>query len=251
MRVLIIEDEPLAAQKLLRQLAKLAPEFTVLECLESVEQAVTWLRKDMPDLIFLDIHLSDGLSFGIFEKVEVNVPIIFTTAYDQYAIQAFKVNSVDYLLKPVSASDLQYSIDKFRQQHGQQQALPNIELLRQALIGERPQYQKRFMVYTGEKIRTIQVEEAAYFFAEARSVLLVTKDGQQHIIDYTLDKLERMLDPDSFFRINRQFIIGVDAIGTMFQHTKGRVKIELHPICSKESIVSTEKASRFKAWLNR
>lgn len=251
MRVLIVEDEHLAAEKLQRQLGKVAPDFEVITVIESVEGAIKFLRDETPDLIFLDIHLSDGLSFSIFDKVQVSSPIIFTTAFDQYAIQAFKVNSVDYLLKPVSLSDLQYSIDKFKKNFGKEQSFPDLSMLKQALSPEKSQYQKRFLIYTGEKIRTIQVEDAAYFFAEARSVILASTDGKQHVMDYTLDKLEQMLNPDQFFRINRQFIINVDAIGGMVQHTKGRVKIQLEPACTKESIVSAEKASRFKAWLNR
>lgn len=249
--VLIIEDEALAAEKLQRQLRKLEPEYNVVAVLESVSQAVAWLSENTADLIFQDIHLSDGSSFGIFDQVEVTAPIIFTTAYDQYAIQAFKVNSVDYLLKPVNAKDLEASLTKFKQHFGKANALPDLDLLKKALLGKKEVYQKRFMVYTGEKIRTIQIEDVAYFFAEARSVLLITHNNDQFVIDYTLDKLADVLDPEQYFRINRQFIIGVKAIGAMHQHTKGRVKIQLNPNCNKESIVSTEKASRFKSWLNK
>lgn len=250
-KVVIIEDEPLAAQKLQRQLHKIEPDYEVIAVLESVEQSIAWLSTNTVDLIFLDIHLSDGLSFGIFDQIEATSPIIFTTAYDQYAIQAFKVNSVDYLLKPVTASDLQQSISKFKQHFEAPLPSPDLSALKAALIGDAQQYQKRFMVYTGEKIRTIQVQEVAYFIAEARTVLLVTHDDKQYIVDYTLDKLEQVLDPEQFFRINRQFIIGINAIDSMLHHTKSRVKIQLNPACSKESIVSTEKAARFKAWLNR
>lgn len=251
MRVIIIEDEPIAAAKLQRQLQKARPDISIDAVLDSVEDGIRYLRQHQPDLVFLDIHLSDGLGFSIFDQVPPAAPVIFTTAYDQYAIKAFELNSVDYLLKPIAQSDLEAALEKFESSFGKPNTMPNLGELRAALLGKEQQHQKRFLVYTGEKIKSIQVEDTAYFFAESGEVLLVTKTNQQYILDYTLDKLEQVLDPSSFFRINRQFIIGIDAIGNMVQHTKGRVKIELQPNCSKESIVSVEKSARFKAWLNR
>jgi len=253
LNVLIIEDEPPAARRLGRMLQQLEPQAQIMEILDSVSSAVRWLEAHEADLIFADIHLADGNSFAIFEQVKVPTPIIFATAYDQYAIRAFKLNSVDYLLKPIEREDLEKALTKFRENRQRQTGPIDVQALMQAMESQkqRPTYQRRFMVTTGEKIKSIPIEEVAYFFGQQKYVFLITRDGRQHIVDYTLTQLEDLLDPEQFFRINRQFIIGFDAIGQMFSYSKSRVKIELDPPSDMEAIVSIEKAPRFKEWLNR
>lgn len=251
MKVLIIEDEQLAADKLKRQLLQVAEEIQVIEVVESVKGAVEWLSNNTVDLILSDIHLSDGLSFNIFNQIQVKTPVIFVTAYDQYAIQAFKVNSIDYLLKPVAKTDLMKAIDKFNElQSGLNEGIDFTAVI-DAMNGPVKEYQKRFMVYFGDKIRTVSVEDVAYFYAEGKYVFLVCTDGQEYIVDFTLDKLSHVLDPAVFFRINRQFIVGLKGIETMYSYTKGRVKIDLNPPAKKEAVVSVDRAGSFKKWLNQ
>ena len=251
MKVLVVEDEKLAAEKLMRQLNQLEDTIEIIGATESVKQTVEWLQQNSPDLIFCDIHLSDGLSFNIFNQVSVKTPVIFVTAYDQYAIQAFSVNSIDYLLKPVAKSDLQNALSKFQELRNEMNAGIDFKAVMDAMRGPSKEYQKRFLVYFGDKIRTIDVEKVAYFYAEGKYVFLVEESGQEYIIDYTLDKLTNVLEPDVFFRINRQFIICVKGIDTMHTYTKGRVKIDLKPTSKKESIVSVDRAGKFKKWLNQ
>jgi DNA-binding LytR/AlgR family response regulator len=249
LKVLIVEDEFPAAKRLIRLLEQVDPTIEVLDTLDSVERAVAWLKQHQADLIFLDIHLADGNSFSIFEQVTVKTPIIFATAYDKYAIQAFKLNSVDYLLKPIEREELAQSLAKYRDTR-QTQAPLDVEALLRAMQPQH-EYQKRFMVTAGDKIKSVPIEEVAYFFGQQKYVFLTTKDNRQYIVDFTLGKLEDMLDPQRFFRINRQFIISFDAIASMFAYSKSRVKIELDPPGEIEAIVSIEKAPRFKEWLNR
>ena len=250
LNVLIIEDEPLAAKRLIRLLNQVESEVNVLDTLDTISSAVKWLSQEEADLIFLDIHLADGNSFNIFDQVEVKTPIIFSTAYDQYAIRAFQVNSVDYLLKPIETEDLERSLKKFKSSFQQEEKVDYASIAR-AIEEKKQEYQKRFMVTTGEKIKSIPVSEVAYFFGQQKYVFLITHDNRRYIIDYTLGKLEALLDPEQFFRINRQFIIGFDSISSMFSYSKSRVKIELEPASDIEAIVSIEKSRDFKDWLNR
>ncbi|MES2779276.1 MAG: LytTR family DNA-binding domain-containing protein [Bacteroidota bacterium] len=246
MKVIIIEDEPIAAQHLQKLLTGEDPEIQVLEILPSVKKAVAWfLANPAPDLIFMDIQLNDDLSFRIFDLVEVKTPVIFTTAYDHYAIKAFKLNSVDYLLKPLDSKELRQALQKFNTLYKQ----PDwIKLL--ASLGQQPEYQKRFMVTSGNKIRSIASEEIAYFRADGRYVHMHTRDTLTHIIDHSLDKLEDILDPALFFRINRQFIVHIHCIRQMSAYTKGRIKIETEPPCKEDVIVSIDRSGNFKKWLN-
>ncbi|MEL6674213.1 MAG: LytTR family DNA-binding domain-containing protein [Bacteroidota bacterium] len=248
--ILIIEDEPLAAKRLTRLIGQLGHPTQILDTLDSVTEAVSWLSQHEADLIFLDIHLADGDSFAIFDQVEVKTPIIFATAYDQYAIRAFKLNSVDYLLKPIETAELEHAFEKFLAQRSDRMPL-DVQALVAAMQAPAPGFQKRFMVTSGEKIKSVPIEEVAYFYGQQKYVFLITKDNRRHIVDYTLGKLEGLLDPEQFFRINRQFIIGFDAISNMFSYSKSRVKVELEPASEVEAIVSIEKARHFKDWLNR
>lgn len=246
-RTVIIEDEPLAAERLSKLIAKTGSDLLVVATLDSIATAVKWFGAHTCDLIFLDIHLSDGISFRIFEKADVKAPIIFTTAFDQYAIRAFKLNSVDYLLKPVDEKELQAAIEKFRSRN---QPMPDWKQLIRSL--EKPEYQKRFMVNSGQKIKSIEVNDIAYLYADEKIVIMQQKDaGGRFPLDYTLDKLESVLDPEKFFRINRKLIVNMDAIKNMFPYSKGRIVLELQPRPEFETVVSIDRAAEFKQWLNK
>lgn len=250
-KVIIVEDERLAAEKLIRQLKNIDSELEIVAKLDSVASTVEFLTNHSVDLIFLDIHLGDDLSFHIFDKVKIKTPIIFTTAYDQYAIKAFKLNSLDYLLKPVNKNELKEALLKFYDNQQRQTPVDYQTLLQGLQSNLEPTFQKRFMVYKGDRVKTIEVKDVAYFFAEGKYVYLVDTDGHEHLVDYTLDKLQSKLDPEQFFRINRQFIIQICAISDMVAYSKGRLKISLEPSPKKETIVSIDRATDFKNWLNK
>lgn len=250
LNILIVEDEPLAATRLKRLILEIEPAANIVEILDSVQSSVAWLQENQADLIFLDIHLADGNSFSIFDQVDVTTPIIFSTAYDQYAIKAFKVNSVDYLLKPIEKEDLAASLAKY------QSGIPSpgemdMGALMRAIKGKQEEHQKRFIVTAGDKIKSVEAADVAYFFGRQKYVFLVTRDGRRHIVDYTLGNLESLLNPEDFFRINRQFIINFSGISNMFTYSKSRIKVEMDPPTEIEAIVSIDKAKRFREWLNR
>jgi two-component system response regulator LytT len=250
MNVLIIEDEKWAADKLESMLIETDLEINILAKLGSIKQSVKWLLQNSADLIFLDIQLSDGLSFSIFDQVSVSTPIIFTTAYDQYAIKAFQVNSIAYLLKPIRKSDLTESLQKFRNLKSAFSI--DFDVLLSQIQGKKPDYQKRFLIQIGEKIRKIEVTEIAYFYILDKAVYLRTFQGNNYPVEYALDKLETMLDPAIFFRINRKYLVNIDAISNMVAYSRGRVKLGLTPGTDEESdtIVSIDRSSTFKKWLN-
>lgn len=249
-KVLIIEDELPAREHLARLLKAIQPNLEILDQLDSVQAAIAWLGQYRADLIFLDIHLSDGNSFTIFEKMVIHTPIIFTTAYDEYAIKAFKVNSIDYLLKPIDEDDLRQSLDKFQTLTTE---LPrtNLEALIKTLAHPPKTYQERFMVHRGERLLSVLTDQIAYFEGEDRYVYLVKKDGIRYIVPYRLSDLEALLDPRQFFRLNRSFIARFDAIQTMVNVSKSRIKVELTPKATREIIVSSEYSQQFKQWLNQ
>ncbi|HMJ48286.1 MAG TPA: LytTR family DNA-binding domain-containing protein, partial [Ferruginibacter sp.] len=227
------------------------PDSTVIGSLDSVAHAIDWLNNnESPDLIFSDIQLSDGLSFEIFKSVELRCPVIFVTAYDQYALNAFKVNSIDYLLKPVKKDELQSALAKFKKiTPSPLSPSLDIEKLLMAYGGQQDNYKKRFVVKYGEHIKTITTDEIVYFYTEDKINFLTTKEGRRFTIDFNLDTLDSMLDPKVFFRINRQFIISIHSIAEMFSYSKSRVLIKLNPPSRHETIVSTERSSAFKTWL--
>ena len=246
MKVLIIEDEDAAARRLQKLVKEIIPDAELKEPLDSVEAVLNWLdNNELPDLIFMDIHLADGSSFEIFNHVQVEKPVIFTTAYDQYAIQAFKVNTIDYLLKPIKRQELEQAIEKYRKWLGGAQI--DYAQLARAMQGE--QYNKRFLIRIGQSIRVVEMKEAAYFYTESKISFVVTREGKRYPLDYSLEKLEEMSDPQIFFRINRQFIVNIEAIKEMYAYSKSRVKVELVPPCELETIVSTERSPYFKKWL--
>jgi DNA-binding LytR/AlgR family response regulator len=249
--VLIIEDEEAAARRLSKMIHDILPNANIHPPIVSITSAITWLQNNpSPDAIFLDVHLADGQSFEIFKQVKVTCPIIFTTAYDQYALEAFKVNSIDYLLKPIKKEELQRSNDKFRQLTTPSQQNLSIEKLLATLQQTKPEYKQRFAVKYGEHIQTIETPDVAYFYTENKVNFLVTKQNRRYAIDNNLDQLETVLDPQKFFRINRQFIIGFHSITEMLTYSKSRVLVKLNPATKLETIVSAERSGAFKAWLD-
>ena len=250
MKAVIIEDEKHARDHLKAVLERIEPGIDIQAQLESVSAAVSWLGQNDPELMFLDIHLADDLSFSIFEQIPVSCPVVFTTAYDRYAIQAFKVNSIDYLLKPIDPEELRQAISKYKQLRQPQQAA--LEAIKRAILQQQtPSFQKRFLVKKGEKFSSVKTEDIAYFEGEDRYVFLVKKDGQRFFVDQKLQALEGMLDPQAFFRLNRSFICHFDSISAMNALSKSRVKVELDPPSKREIIVSTDNTRLFKEWLNR
>jgi DNA-binding LytR/AlgR family response regulator len=248
MNVLIVEDEEAAANHLAAVLKETDDSITIMAVLQSVKETVTWLRQHQPDVIFMDIHLADDISFSIFEQVDVQAPIIFTTAYDHYAIKAFKLKSIDYLLKPIDKKEVQHALSKYRELASHSQA--DMKQLLQ-LLNTIPEYQKRFMISSGTKIRSVESEAVAAFYSEGRYVMMLLNDGSKHITDYTLDKLESILDPAVFFRIHRGMTLRFGAIEQMHTYTKSRIKIEMKPDPGFEVIVSIDRSGAFKKWLNR
>ncbi len=249
MKILIIEDEDPAAKRLQKMLLEIEPAAELSDNIVSVSSAIKWFKENkLPDLVIADIQLSDGLSFEIFKAVEVLCPVIFTTAYDQYAIEAFKVNSIDYLLKPIKNEELAAAVLKFKKIKPAAPALDIAQLLK-SFASPATDYKKRFVVRYGEHIKTINIEDVAFFYTEDKINFLTTKEGRRFTIDFNLDTLESMLDPKDFFRINRQYIIGIQSIAEMFAYTKSRVLIKLNPPAKHETIVSTERSAEFKLWL--
>ncbi|MEA1897410.1 MAG: LytTR family DNA-binding domain-containing protein [Bacteroidota bacterium] len=250
MKVLIIEDEKIAANNLETMLHQIDVNVDVQNKIDSIEESVKWLSNNTADLLFLDIHLADGLCFKIFEQIEIKTPVIFTTAYDQYAIRAFKVNSIDYLLKPIEIQQLKQSIEKFKELNQVQNA-KTIDF--DALVNfynERIKYQERFIIRYAQKIKSVKTNDIAYFYIDAESVFLCTKGNNIYPIDYSLDKLENIINPKDFFRINRQFIVNISSIENMYSLSKSRIKIQLKPKPDYETIVSYGRMSDFRKWLN-
>lgn len=252
MKVIIIEDEVPAAEKLERYLHKYDPAIVVLGIFNSVKASAAWLldHQGETDLIFMDIQLIDGISFQIFQQVQVQKPVIFTTAFNEFALDAFKVNSIDYLLKPLTFTDLSAALKKMESMREQfQSAPPQRERIERAFSNLRPkEYKTRFMVKLGEHIRSITTDQVALFFADGRDVYLITNQGRKFIIDYTLEALEEILDPRLFFRINRTFILPINAIKDVLVYSNSRLKITTTTEFDREIIVSREKVADFKNW---
>lgn len=252
-RTLIIEDEEIAAKRLQKLVTELLPEAEMLPVQSSIAGTVLWFQQNKaPDLIFADIQLADGPSFDIFRQIEINTPVIFTTAFDAYAIHAFKLNSVDYLLKPVKKDEIRQAIEKFKRIFLTEKNIdvhqPNLEQLLQSLKTS-TQFKERFVIRLGEHMHTIETNQVAYFYTENKANYLVTKAAKKYPSDFNLDQLETMMNPKEFFRINRQFFISYTSIAEMFTYSKARVLIKLNPPSKLETIVSTERAASFKSWL--
>ncbi|SNC59543.1 two component transcriptional regulator, LytTR family [Hymenobacter gelipurpurascens] len=261
MTVLLLEDEYPAAERLQRLLGQAAPEAQVVAVLDSVAGALQWLdAHPAPDLILSDIQLADGLSLEVFEQTIVRSPVIFTTAYDAYAIRAFKANSVDYLLKPVKLAELQAALTKLREWRTAPQApaapLPEkddtahrLERLLDALPRPDRQYKTRFLVRSGEQLLPLPAAQVAWFQSRHETTTLAATDGRRFVVDYTLEQLESLLDPTQFFRINRQFIAQLPAVQRLHPHFNGKLLLDLQPAPSDEVLVSREKAAAVKSWL--
>jgi DNA-binding LytR/AlgR family response regulator len=251
MNTIIIEDENLSAQRLEGMLQKCDPNIRVSAILPSVAESVQWLRRnEMPDLVFMDIHLEDDLCFKIFELAPLTSPVIFTTAYDEYMIKAFKVNSIDYLLKPVNLVELMAALNKYKALK-EQFSKPDFNTLLQ-FIGQRtPEYKTRFMITVGNKIRSIETADVSYFYSDEKITFMVTREGQHLPIDFSLDKLVTLLDPQHFFRASRQYLVGFTSIQAVLTHFKGKLKLELTPKSRHEVFVSGDRMADFKDWLGR
>ncbi len=246
MKVLIIEDEAAAARRLQKLIQDIDPTIEVIAQLDSIEATMEWLgTNELPELIFMDIHLADGSSFEIFHYVKFDKPVIFTTAYDQYAIQAFKVNAIDYLLKPIKQAELEQAILKFKQ--WKSNAVFDYQQLAKAMQQENQP--RRLLIKLGQTIRVVNMNEAAYFYTENKITFVVTKESKRYPLDFSLEKVEELVDEKSFFRINRQFIVNIQSIKEMYAYSKSRVKLELVPPCDLDTVVSTERSPVFKRWL--
>ena len=250
MKTLIIEDEKPSARRLSRLLNELDVPVTTM--LHSVEESIAWFRKnEHPDLIFLDIQLSDGLSFEIFDKVEVHSAIIFTTAYDEYALQAFKLNSIDYLLKPIDDEELETAVKKYRSLKPEPQKMAlDFEDIKKLLVNplER-EYKTRFTVKVGQHLKIINADEVECFYSENKGSYAATSDGRNYLLDTTLENLESELQPRTFFRVSRKFYVNVEHIKDIISYTNSRLQIKLNRFSEQEIIVSRERVRDFKLWL--
>ncbi|RZN83077.1 MAG: response regulator transcription factor [Winogradskyella sp.] len=250
MNVIIIEDEKPSARRLQRMLN--AIDINAETMLHSVEEAVDWFQNNPhPDLIFLDIQLSDGLSFEIFDAVEIKSAVIFTTAYDEYALQAFKLNSIDYLLKPIDDEDLKIAVDKFKERSPQRQAVTlDFNDIKNLLVNpiER-EYKKRFSVKVGQHLKLINIEDIECVYSENKGTYAYTKEGRNYLLDSTLDQLENELEPHVFFRISRKFYVNINAIKDMVSYTNSRLQIKLKTFNEQDIIVARERVKDFKNWL--
>lgn len=253
MKILIVEDEKPAIEKLEHLLLKYDEEIEIVGKCQSVEQTINWINdeKYSADLMFLDIQLTDGLSFEIFERTNVNTPVIFITAYNEYALQAFKVNSIDYLLKPLNYDDLYNSMEKIkvlRENLPANKERIHYDELSRVILQMNKSYKNRFLVKVGDHIKSIKADNISLFYAEGRTVFILTNKLNKYIIDYTLEELEKNLDPDMFFRPNRSFIVNINAIKDVVVYSNSRLMIILNDNFEKEIIVSRDKVVQLKTW---
>ena len=254
MRVVIVEDEHLTAQRLENMLHKYDASIEVASTIPSVSEAIEWFKNNEdPDLAFMDIHLEDGQCFSIFENLNLQVPVVFTTAYDEYTIKAFKVNSVDYLMKPLNYDELVQAIEKFKRIHAQPNAAEpkGLETLLQSLHKKEPEYKDRFLVSIGSRLKPVETAEINYFYSAEKITFLVTKDNQRFPVDYSLDKLSLVLNPKEYYRVNRQMMIKLSAITNIHLYPKGKIKLDIVPAMKEDVFVSMDKVVEFKEWLGR
>jgi two-component system response regulator LytT len=255
-KVLIIEDE-IPAQRLLKQtLQEITIETKVVDCLNSIKSAVAWFQNnEHPEIVLLDIQLSDGLSFEIFKQVNIDSLIIFTTAFDAYALQAFKVNSLDYLLKPIEKDELQAAFEKYQQYNTQfiQEKNSSIDFSELAALikNEKPEYRKRFLIQSNESFFHLSVGDIAFFYSMQGITFAVTFEKREYPVNFSLESLKEQLHPDIFFKINRQFIVSIDAIKRVHSYFNGKLKLEIKPAHTEDIVVGKDKAAAFKRWLDR
>ena len=258
MKILIVEDEELAVKKLQKTLFAVDESAEIVGVTDSIKTTVDWLQSSpAPDLILMDIELADGQSFEIFNLMPVKVPVIFTTSYDEYALKAFKVNSIDYLLKPIQKEELQAALEKFRRVTASAHAEAKPDLNIDNLIKELQQklqpkeYRKRFLVKQAQKLVSIEVSDIAYFYSDGRLNFFKTCDNKKYVVDYTMDELEDMLDPDKYFRTSRSFYVSVNCIDQIHDYFGNRLLLQLSPTVDKEVLVSREKVMDFKKWMGK
>ncbi len=254
MKILIVEDEELAVKKLQKTLAAVDETAEVVGTADCIKSAVSWLESNpVPDLILMDIELADGQSFEIFNLTEVKSPVIFTTSYDEFALKAFKVNSVDYLLKPVQKEELQAALTKFKKLKAETK--PDVSL--DSLVKELQQklqpkeFRKRFLVKHAQKLVSIEIGDIAYFYSDGRLNFFKTTDNKKYVVDYTMDELEEMLDPEKYFRISRSFYVSIESVDKIEDYFGNRLILGLKPAVDKESLVSREKVTEFKKWMGK
>jgi two-component system, LytTR family, response regulator LytT len=250
-RTLIVEDEPLAAKRLQKMLVEIEPQIEVVDIIDTVEEAIVWFKNNpSPRLVMLDIQLADGISFDIFKQVTIDSFVVFTTAFDQYAIRAFELNSIDYLLKPIEKEKLANALQKFQRLRQSNQTI-DLSGLMNSITSLQPSYKKRFVVNVGEKLKSVDAANIAYFYSMDKNTFLVTQTGEQYAIDFSLDKLESLLDPEVFFRVNRQYIVRFQAIAKMSVLSTSRIKLELIPKTEEMVMVSSARTHAFRGWLDK
>ncbi len=247
-KILLLEDEAIAARKLSRMLDACAQDIQVLDIIESKKEGIQKIPISPADLILMDIHLTDGKSFDILEAIDCTIPIIFTTAYDQYSLRAFKHLSIDYLLKPITQEDLQQALDKYERHFKANTAQADYQQLVQLLQNPKT-YKNRFLIQVGNKLRPIGIEEVAYFYSKDKTTYLSTIKGRNYPIEFTLTQLEQLLDPEGFYRVNRQFLIARKAITEINYLSTTRLKVQLAPKLATDLFVSIDKIVKFKNWL--
>jgi len=251
MRILIIEDEHYAAKRLDSMIKTYLPEGRVLDVIDTVEHSIKWLTDNVePNLIFMDIQLADGLSFQIFKKINLNCPIIFTTAFDEYAIEAFKVNSIDYLLKPIEEKQFEQAINKYKAIYEENRSSFDWESITEHMMTTKEKYKSRFLIKSGSSYSYLKTDDIKYIFSEDGLSFAVRYDDSKCLLDKPLDKIENSLNPKAFYRINRKFIIAIDMIEKIHQYFNNRLKIDMKTKHEMDFIVSREKVKDFKRWLD-
>lgn len=252
MKVLIVEDENMAANRLEKLLLTQNQSIEILDKLDSVKSAVKWLAANDADLLFFDIQLADGLSFEILEQVEVNAPIIFTTAFDEYAIQAFKVNSVDYLLKPIDPEELASALQKYEERFSKQESnVSEMAAIAKAMTQLTKKYKQRFVVKIGEHIKTVETTNVRYIYSQEKMTFINDIHNKKYIVDFSLEQVNELVDPEEFFRINRKYLISMKAIKDIVSYSNSRLRIILQDSDEMDAIVSRERVQDFKQWLDR
>ncbi len=251
MKILIVEDEPLAAAQLAANIGVLKPDAQILAVCDTIKSAVNWLKNNpAPDLSFFDIQLGDGLSFDIFDQVDFRHPVIFTTAFNQYAIQAFKVNSIDYLLKPIDKQELKNALIKFESLNQSRNTAFSPKILEEIVSSlKRKTYKDRFLVKVGTHLRVVEVQDVLYFYSLQKGTYLKLNDGKDYVLDQSIEQLEMLVDPSVFFRINRKYFVSLKSITDVITYSNSRLKLKvLYPI-DDECLVAREKVKEFKEWL--
>lgn len=252
MRVIIIEDEVPAANRLVKMLQSISDEIDVIKKIDSVEASVKYFQSSDPvDLIFMDIQLADGLSFDIFQQVNVTAPVIFTTAFDQYTLKAFKVNSIDYLLKPIDEKELEQAVDKYRRLYNKKENSFSDKILKLVQEMNTSRYKERLLIKRGQQLSYLKIESTAYCYAEGKLCYAVDFNNNKYLLENNLSQLEEQLQPNKFYRINRQLLVNIEAVSKVHTWIGGRLKLEIMPSIKADTVVSRERVNGFKEWLGQ